>query len=82
MKWPVRAIGDPKRGLPFTAGSFAGSSRAEPPRELECHQFGAEILDLAGQVAELPLRVDQAWFLGALGAVADELHDLPSPTCR
>ena len=26
MKWPVRATGDPKRGLPLTAGSFVASS--------------------------------------------------------
>ena len=46
----------------------------EPRGQVEGHQLGAEIVDLAGEVPELPFGVDQAWLFGALGAVADELH--------
>ena len=74
MKWPGRASGEPKRGVAFTAGSFAGVELRQPRRQLEGHEVRAEILDLAGEVAELPRLVDEARLLGALGAIANELH--------
>ena len=54
MKWPVRAIGDPRRWVALDRRQLRRIEFATGARQVEGHEVRVEILDLAGEVAELP----------------------------
>jgi hypothetical protein len=79
MNFGTCATGQPKRGLPRTAGSLAGSAlrmRARHRAEL----LGADVGHYAARVAQLAFAVDQAWLLAAGVAIANQFPLLSS--CR
>jgi len=55
------------------AGDVESAQAVQP---LGRERGGGDVGELAGQVAQLALRVDEAGLLGALGAVADQFHGL------
>jgi hypothetical protein len=61
-----------------TTGSSVDVQRAQALQPVRRQRGRGDVGQFAGQVADLPLRVDEGGLLGALGAISHEFHGAAS----